>query len=203
MLTLAIFGRTGTGKTSLSNALFGLNWLTDDAVACTQNIHQHEGKIISSINGEKLPEWRLLDTPGIGESEEADKKHFPQLYKSFRSVNVILWAVQADTRAFKEDQEALLRLTDNRRTIPEAHFVLALNQIDRVYPENWNVQSNAPSIEQFSLIPEKVNLVYERFSPYIPIAKQHIIPCCAKRKYGLENLVKSINYYQLKELSNV
>jgi len=203
MLTLAIFGRTGAGKTSLSNALFGLDWLTDDAVACTQSVCQHEGKIIPSLNGEKLPEWRLLDTPGVGESEEADEEHFQQLYKSFHSVNVILWAVQADTRAFAEDQEAILRLTNNGQTMPQAHFVIAINQIDRVYPENWDVQSNAPSLEQSSLIPEKVNLVYKRFSTYIPIAKEYIIPCSAKKNYGLENLVKAINHSQLKKVRNV
>ncbi|GAB1544755.1 hypothetical protein NUACC21_74310 [Scytonema sp. NUACC21] len=199
MFTLAIFGQTGSGKTSLSNALFGLNWRTDPAVACTQTVSQHEGKIVSVFNGDMLPEWRLLDTPGVGESEEADARHFQQLYESFHTANMILWVVQADTRAFTEDQESILRLTDNGQKIPKAHFVIGINQIDRVYPENWNTVDNVPSAEQFSLIPEKVNLVYKRFSPYLPIAEKHILPCSALRRYGLNNLVNAINYYRLKE----
>jgi predicted GTPase len=202
MFTLAIFGQTGSGKTSLSNALFGLNWRTDDAVACTQKVFQHEGKIVSSLNGDKLPEWRLLDTPGVGESEEADKKHFPQLYEAFHSLNInmILWVVQSDSRALAQAQKSILRLTDNGQKIPKAHFVMALNQIDRLHPENWDTVNNAPSPEQSSLIPEMVNLIYKRFSPYIPVSEEHIIPCSALRVYALNNLVNAINYYQAKEV---
>jgi len=35
-LTVLFFGKTGVGKSSTLNALFGLNWATDDAVACTK-----------------------------------------------------------------------------------------------------------------------------------------------------------------------
>ncbi|BAZ16236.1 small GTP-binding protein [Calothrix sp. NIES-4071] len=200
MLTLAIFGQTGAGKTSLSNVLFELKWRTDDAVACTQTVSEHSGTIAASFNQGKFPKWRLLDTPGVGESEEADEVHFRQLYNSFHSANVILWVVQADTRAFREDQESILRLTDNSQKIPKAHFVMAINQIDKVHPENWDMANNAPSSEQFSLIPEKINLVHKRFSPYIPIQTQHIIPCSAMRGYGLSNLVNVINNYYTVEV---
>ena len=35
-LTVVFFGKTGVGKSSTLNALFGLNWATDNAVACTK-----------------------------------------------------------------------------------------------------------------------------------------------------------------------
>lgn len=200
MFTLAIFGQTGAGKTSLSNVLFGLNWRTDDAVACTQTVSEHSGTIAASFNQGKSFHWRLLDTPGVGESEEADDVHFQQLYNSFQNANVILWVVQADTRAFREDQESILRLTDNGQKIPKTHFVMAINQIDKVHPENWDTVNNAPSSEQSSLIPEKINLVHKRFSPYIPIQAQHIIPCSAMKGYGLANLVNVINSYHTIEV---
>lgn len=200
MFTLAIFGQTGAGKTSLSNVLFGLNWRTDDAVACTQTVSEHEGTIAPSFNQSKLFHWRLLDTPGVGESEEADDVHFQQLYNSFHSANVILWVVQADTRAFREDQESILRLTDNSQKIPKTHFVMAINQVDKVHPENWDTVNNTPSSEQSSLIPEKINLVHKRFSPYIPIQEKHIIPCSAMKGYGLSNLVNVINNYHTIEV---
>jgi predicted GTPase len=74
--TLAKFGQTGAGKTSLSNALFGLSWRTDYAVACTQTVTQYEGKMLPEFGHGKDLDWRLCDTPGIGESEYADDKHF-------------------------------------------------------------------------------------------------------------------------------
>jgi predicted GTPase len=200
LLTLAKFGQTGTGKTSLCNALFGLNWRTDYSVACTQVVTRHKGKILSEINQGNDLTWQLFDTPGVGESEYADDEHFEHIYQTFHSSDVILWLVQADTRAFTEDQKAILKLTDNGKKIPKAHYVVAINQIDRVYPENWDTNNNAPSIEQLSLIPEKVNIVHERFSPYFPIDKQNIIPCSVAMNYGLDNLVNTIYKFQFTEV---
>ncbi len=191
-LTLAKFGQTGTGKTSLSNALFGLNWGTDYAVACTQTVSKYEGKMLPEISQGKDLTWRLCDTPGVGESEYADDEHFEHIYETFHSADVIMWVVQADTRAFAEDQKAILKLTKNKQKVPDAHYVIALNQIDRVHPENWDMAKNTPSTEQSSLIPEKVKLVHQRFSRYIPVEKQNIIPCSVVKNYGLNNLVNTI-----------
>ncbi|MEA5603977.1 GTPase family protein [Nostoc sp. UHCC 0252] len=199
VIKLAIFGQTGSGKTSLSNILFGLNWQTDNAVSCTQEVHQHEGKLALFSNRTSNLTWQLLDTPGVGESEVADEEHFQSVYSAFHSTDVILWVVQADTRAFAEDQKAILKLTDDLQKLPNAHFVLALNQIDRIYPEDWDEDKNVPSHEQFSLIPEKINLVYERFHPYIPVCRQDILPCSVLKNYGLQNLVNILSNYQQQE----
>ena len=193
--TIAKFGQTGTGKTSLSNALFGVNWRTDYAVACTQTVTEYEGKMLPEIHQGKDFTWRLCDTPGVGESEYADDQHFEHIYETFHKANVILWVLQADTRAFAEDQKAILKLTNNKQKVPDAHYLIVLNQIDRVYPENWDTFKNQPSPEQLSLIPEKLEIVYQRFSPYIPIEKQHIIPCSVVNNYGLDNLVNTINNF--------
>jgi uncharacterized protein len=193
VINLAKFGQTGTGKTSLSNALFGLNWSTDYAVACTQIVTQHEGKMLPEFSKGKDLTWRLCDTPGVGESEYADDEHFEHIYQTFHRADVILWVVQADTRAFAEDQKAILRLTNNKQKVPKAHYVIAINQIDRVYPENWDIENNMPSPEQSSIILEKINLICERFSNYLPIEKNQIIPCSVAQNYGLNHLVNAIS----------
>ena len=191
-LSLAKFGQTGTGKTSLSNTLFGLNWSTDYAVACTQTVMQHKGKICSEFALNQDLTLQIFDTPGVGESEYADNNHFEDIQNTFHSVDVILWVVQADTRAFAEDQKALLKLTEDKQKVPDAHYVIALNQIDRVYPENWDVFNNKPSSEQLSIISKKIDLVLKRFSSYIPIKKQNVIPCSVLKNYGISTLVKTI-----------
>ncbi|MGL4499773.1 MAG: GTPase family protein [Planktothrix sp.] len=194
LLTLAIFGQTGSGKTSLSNALFGLNWLTDDAVACTKAISEYTGTIRSCFNGDQTSIWRLLDTPGIGESETADKHNFQMLYAAFHSADVIMWVVQADSRAFTEAQKAILRLTDCGLNIPNSHFLIALNQVDRVHPENWNCTENRPSKAQDSIIQEKINLIIKRFSKYLPISEKHIFPCSAAKQYGVIELIQELSF---------
>ena len=78
-VTIAKFGQTGTGKTSLSNALFGVNWRTDYAVACTQTVSKYKGKMLPEISQGKDFTWQLCDTPGVGESEYADEQHFEDI----------------------------------------------------------------------------------------------------------------------------
>lgn len=193
MRSLAIFGQAGSGKTSLCNTLFGLNWKTDPAVDCTKFIHQHDGNFVSSLNGEKLPKWKLHDTPGVGASEDTHINRIEGLLDTFHQVDVIMWVIQADTRALRVDQEAILGLTDNGKKIPNSHFVLAITQIDRVHPENWDELNNCPSKEQQAFIPEKITLAHKRFLPYLPLSLEDIAPCSTIKGYGLENLVHIIH----------
>jgi hypothetical protein len=190
---LAIFGQAGSGKTSLCNTLFGLNWKTDPAVDCTKSICQHEGSFVPFLNGGQLPSWKLHDTPGVGASEDIQQDRLQILSDTFHQVNVIIWVIQADTRALRVDQETILELTNHGQKIPEAHLVLAINQIDRVYPEDWDEINNIPSPEQQKIITEKISLAHKRFAPYLPILIEHIVPCSTVKKYGLEQLVNLIH----------
>jgi len=193
MRTLAVFGQAGSGKTSLCNSLFGLDWKTDPAIDCTKYIFQHEGNFVSSLNGNQLPKWKLHDTPGVGASEAIHQNCLQELLDTFHQVDVIVWVIQADTRALRVDQEAILDLTSNGQKIPESHLILAINQIDRVHPENWDEVNNIPSPEQQEIIPDKISLAHKRFSPYLPISIEHIIPCSTVKRYGLDRLVYTIH----------
>jgi len=199
MPTLAIFGQTGTGKTSLSNALFGLDWRTDDAISCTQEVTQHNGAFINTLSQGDTT-WQLLDTPGVGESKSADEEHFREIYDAFHSADVVLWVRQADTRTFKVDQESILELTNKRQKFPNAHFVIAVNQIDKVYPENWDTVNNQPSVEQAVFISEISDLILHRMSPYLPVERHCVIPCTVSRNYGLVELVQAISQIHHKEI---
>jgi len=193
MRTLAVFGQAGSGKTSLCNTLFGLDWKTDPAIDCTKNICQHEGNFVSFLNGDQFPKWKLHDTPGVGASEDIQQNRLQQLLDTFHQVDVIIWVIQADTRALRVDQEAILELTSNGQRMPKSHLTLVINQIDRVYPENWDETNNSPSLEQQRIIPEKIRLAHKRFSPYLPIPIEHVIPCSTVKGYGLEQIVNTIN----------
>ena len=191
-MNLSILGQTGSGKTSISNALFDLNWAIDGAVACTQRVHSHKGAFSYRFMNTHQITWHLNDTPGIGESEDADVSHYSDVLSAFQKADVILWVVQADTRAFAEDQESIILLTNGGNQIPNAHFVIALNHVDKVHPVNWNEELNCPSDQQVEIICQKIELVFERFSTYLPIKKNNIVPCSAAKKYGLTELVNTL-----------
>jgi uncharacterized protein len=191
MRSLAIFGQAGAGKTSLCNRLFGLEWKTDPAVDCTQYIHQHDGNFISSNH--KHHKWKLHDTPGVGASEDIQEQRLKDLSGVFHQVDVIMWVIQSDTRALRVDQEAILGLTHNGKKIPKSHIILAITQIDRVHPENWDDKNNCPSKEQSEIIPEKVHLAHKRISPYLPVSVEYIAPCSTLKGYGLDHLISILH----------
>ena len=110
-LTAAIFGQTGCGKSSLTNAIFGTRFEVDDVRPCTKMPQSYESR---DRKGNPITFW---DLPGIGESEAADKKYIDMYLKYASSCDVVLWAFQADTRATTLDATAFDALA--KRMTPE------------------------------------------------------------------------------------
>jgi uncharacterized protein len=185
---IAFLGQTGAGKTSLINTLFDLDWFIDPAISSTKELSEHKGKLSSRVS-QLEKEWVVIDTPGVGESEVADESYFPMLHKTFHTSQFLVWVVQADTRAFSEDQLALLKLTSEKVSLPTAKCCILVNQIDKLYPENWDLVCNRPSEAQQRLIPEKLDVIYSRFSKYVPVERSDIFPVSAQKVYGFEDFV--------------
>jgi GTP-binding protein EngB required for normal cell division len=106
ILTVAIMGQTGTGKSSLINALFDTRLKTDPVRPCTKEIEHVE---VQGTDGRKL---RFYDLPGIGESEKADAQYMTQYRQMMLKSDIVLWAVHADNRSLLFDSEALHRLLE-------------------------------------------------------------------------------------------
>ena len=71
IFTVVFFGKTGAGKSTTLNKLFGLELDTDHAVACTK---EPKAIILSRSEHQYLPleQIRVVDMPGIGKSLEAE-----------------------------------------------------------------------------------------------------------------------------------
>jgi uncharacterized protein len=129
ILTVLFFGKCGVGKSSTLNKLFGLNWATDNAVACTKEPHYtfldksyfHDFDI-------SYKQIRVVDMPGIGESLSADETYLPFYEEWIPQAHSLVWVTQADTRAYKRDQIFLLKLSPLFRS--SLFLTVALNKID-------------------------------------------------------------------------
>jgi len=179
---VGIFGKTGAGKSSLCNAVFGKDVCAiSDVSACTRSPQE----VILSI---RSPGIILLDVPGIGESVERDKE-YNSLYKSLLpELDVILWVIKGDDRAFSTDESFYKRLV---RPYIDANrpFFIVLNQVDKIEPyRDWDEATRRPGSRQSHNIEEKRRSISAIFD--IPLTQ--VIPVSVNERYGLIDLVDHI-----------
>lgn len=136
-LSAAILGQTGSGKSSLTNAIFGTNFAVDDVKPCTKAPQAHRG---FDAAGNPILFW---DLPGIGESLEADQEYLKMYTEHAAACDVVLWAFQADTRTMTLDTGALQAMIGKLPADKRAQFlgklVVVITKADVISPGPWIV----------------------------------------------------------------
>lgn len=179
---VGVFGKTGAGKSSLCNAVFGKDVCEiSDIAGCTRKPQE----VILDIGGKGI---KLLDVPGVGESNERDKE-YAELYRSILpELDLVLWVIKGDDRAFSSDETFYNNLVkpylDKGRPV-----IIALNQVDKIEPfREWDESAQKPGAKQAENIEQKRISVAKIFDlPY-----SCVIPVSANEKYGLVQLVEKI-----------
>ncbi|MGN5593850.1 GTPase family protein [Stutzerimonas nitrititolerans] len=179
---VGVFGKTGAGKSSLCNAVFGKDVCEiSDIAGCTRKPQE----VILDIGGKGI---KLLDVPGVGESNERDKE-YAELYRSILpELDLVLWVIKGDDRAFSSDETFFNNLVkpylDKGRPV-----IIALNQVDKIEPfREWDESAQKPGAKQAENIEQKRMSVAKIFDlPY-----SCVIPVSANEKYGLVQLVEKI-----------
>ena len=199
ILTVLFFGKTGVGKSSTLNKLFGLNWATDDAVACTKEpqwTYLDSSQYKHSIS--PYERVRVVDMPGIGESLSDDESYLPFYEEWIPQTHSLVWVTQADTRAYKRDQIFLQKLSPLFTT--SLCLTVALNKIDYLAVDEgakpFDIEQNEPSDDQLQLLSEKIEDVYQIFKEvigsHLVFEKSQISPYTSTYGWGLENLKNKI-----------
>lgn len=190
--TIAFFGQTGFGKSSLINVLFDAHFRTDPMVSCTKELYS---VTTFGRNGDLLT---VYDTPGIGEFSTNSK--YQKFYDyAVSEADCVVLTVSLD-RTDTTSQELLETLKplikDN-----QVKFVIALNKIDSLGVHgsknnyiSWNERINEPSTEAQNRINRRIKQIKDNFDGvFLPFT---IIPVCAVRNYGIYNLYNEIVNYE-------
>ncbi|EML1874687.1 DUF932 domain-containing protein [Proteus mirabilis] len=104
--TIGLMGKTGSGKSSLINALFQSSLSPVSNVSgCTRQAQHFSMK----MNNHTLT---FVDLPGVGESLERDREYH-QLYRHLLpELDLIIWVLKADDRAWSSDEQCYRLLTE-------------------------------------------------------------------------------------------
>jgi len=182
---VAIFGKTGVGKSSLTNALFGKDACPiSDVEACTRAPQEVFMKLDGDSKGIKL-----LDVPGIGESSERDQEYFRLYAEILKDADMVLWVLKGDDRTFSTDEDfyktCMKQYMDKGKP-----FVVAVNQVDKIEPfREWDVENCVPGSIQEGNIAKKIIYVAKQFDD-LPVSQ--VIPVSANERYNLVKLTLTL-----------
>lgn len=179
---VGIFGKTGVGKSSLCNALFGADVAeVSDVRACTRAPQDY---LLSVGNDKGI---KLVDMPGVGENQERDKE-YRDLYKSLLpKLDIILWVLKGDDRAHATEEQFFKDVV--KPYIQDIPFIAVINQVDKIQPfREWDEKANAPSPKQAVNIKDKRLEVKALFS----VQDQRVVAVSANERYNLGQLLTTI-----------
>ncbi|MET7421167.1 GTPase [Dactylosporangium sp. NPDC005555] len=184
-MRVAFLGKCGSGKTSLVNALFGLDFKTGGYAATTLDLQRE----IVRIPGMPEP-VEVVDTPGFAESVETEQQ-YRALYQSLLpTVDHIVWVTSCHPRVFRPDQEALVDLAD---AIGATGMTVVLTKADTIGPNDWDEAAGRPSPGQLVSLREQAGNVFAKFAPYsTALGIESIVWCATPTGWGLDVITEHI-----------
>lgn len=176
---VGILGKTGVGKSSLCNAIFGEEIAeVSDVDACTREPEE----FLLSLDEES--QITLVDVPGVGENRERDIEYANLYKKLLPKLDLVIWVLKADDRAYSTEETFYEDVVSPG--LGNSPFLIALNQVDKIKPlREWNLEMNRPGPNQHENITKKVSSVSDTFG----VPSSDVVPISSSEGYGLVDLV--------------
>ncbi|EKF7074566.1 GTPase family protein [Escherichia coli] len=154
---IGIMGKTGSGKSSLCNALFaGEVSPVSDVAACTREPLRFRLQL-----GRRY--MTIVDLPGVGESSVRDNEYAALYCQQLPRLDLVLWLIKADDRALAVDEHFYHQVIGGAY---RQKVLFVISQADKVEPGSGGEKL---STEQKQNISRKICLLHELFQPVNPV----------------------------------
>ena len=188
---ICFIGKTGYGKSSLINALFGTHFSTDPFHSCTKELYS-----VSILD--RAPKGydcvTVYDTPGIGDFPDNDV--YQAYYDHAVSIADVIVLVVTFAKTDAPEQELLQDIKQHVSNDKKVKFIIALNHIDSTIVAMdpnyipWDEDKNEPTLDCNAIINERKEIIHQKFDDIF--MKSEVVPVCALREYGIEELRNQI-----------
>lgn len=184
---VGVFGKTGAGKSSLCNALFGKKVAkVSDVKACTRS----PKKVLVGLTPDGAG-MTLVDVPGLGESDARDDEYMALYERLLPELDVVLWVLKGDDRAYGADERFYREVVLPAVEESGVPVIFVINQADKINPtREWNNEERRPGTKQKINIITKVDDVKRIFK--VSRKFPTVVAVSADERYNLEKLVEAI-----------
>lgn len=179
---VAVIGKTGVGKTTTINNLFGVDMHVSHVAAATKSAQTVDLRSDTGL-------LRVTDLPGFGEDLDSDTANKAMWTEALLRADVALLVLKADDRAMAGVQQFMRDVAPREAA---KRIIVAINQVDLVQPGQWLDGPNLPSPQQELSI---ANIVKERARSIDKVRKleaSQIIAYSALKRYRLQELFESM-----------
>lgn len=180
--TIGVLGKTGVGKSSLCNALFGQEVAAvSDVEACTREPQE----VLLSLGNSSLC---LVDVPGVGENLDRDEEYAALYASLLPKLDVVLWLLKADDRAYSVDEQFYREIVAPHMESGKPFFFV-LTQADKIEPfREWDESARQPGPNQLANLEKRRQYVAREFG--VPASR--VLPVSAAESYQLAQLIEEI-----------
>ena len=186
--TVVFLGKTGCGKSSTINTLCGTDLPVDGAVINKEIIHDG---IVKRLN--------IIDLPGIAENLEANIIYADYYNKYIKKADMIVCLSQANTRAYKQDEDFYKELIDSGIIGSNSYITLGINKIDLIFKSDKHLSGiDLSSItDEDLLIKDKIDDYYDRilsniFGKIPSVSRDSVVVYSNLQQWNIDKLAHKI-----------